>query len=88
MAQITQPGSGMQYQWDYKPLSYSGDLSRLDFPVYSIPDRLTDDSYVDEDAAFGDHFYFSSSMMVVDEMRQSTALKIDYCIYLFCIFWK
>ncbi|MBL4658953.1 MAG: hypothetical protein JKY19_01240, partial [Alcanivoracaceae bacterium] len=71
LASVTKPTHNLMTEWTYQPLS--ADISdRVDFPLYTVPDRLDDDSYVDEEAAaVGEHFYFNSSMYVVSEMSQT-----------------
>jgi RHS repeat-associated protein len=70
VASIEKPEVKQKFQWVYQPLS-TDPSERSDFPLYTVPDRLTADSYVDEDALAGEHFYFNSSMYVVAEMRQT-----------------
>ena len=71
VASITKPSHNQQTNWIYKPLSTGASDRPANFPLYSVPDRLNDDSYVDEDELAGDHFYFNSSMYVVSEMTQT-----------------
>ncbi|MBL4660594.1 MAG: hypothetical protein JKY19_09570, partial [Alcanivoracaceae bacterium] len=70
VATVTKPVHNLITEWTYKPLS-TDSSDRADFPLYTVQDRLTDDSYVDEEQLAGEHFYFNSSMYVVSEMRQS-----------------
>jgi len=74
LVRVTKPALNTQVEWDYAPLSTDNSDStdpRVNFPIYSVPDRDSGDSYVDEDDLAGDHFYFNSSMYVVAEMRQT-----------------
>ncbi|MBL4659057.1 MAG: hypothetical protein JKY19_01775, partial [Alcanivoracaceae bacterium] len=70
VATVTKPSHNLVTEWTYKPLSTDAS-DRSGFPLYSVPDRFGDDSYVDEENNAGEHFYFNSSMYVVSEMRQS-----------------
>ncbi|WP_395377517.1 RHS repeat-associated core domain-containing protein [Marinicella sp. W31] len=75
VASVTKPNHNLVTEWQYQPLSTDRD-DRPDgttFPLYSVPGRLdpNSDSYVEEDFAAGEHFYFNSSMYVVSEMRQT-----------------
>jgi RHS repeat-associated protein len=72
LVNVNQPVSDTTTEWSYQPLSFSSQ-DREEFPLYTISDT---NRYVDEDGISGDHFYFNSSMYVVDEMRQSTGLTI------------
>jgi len=56
--------------WQYAPLSASPALRESGFPLYQVPGI---NRYVDQDDT-GDHFYFNSSMYVVEEMRESNGL--------------
>ena len=57
--------------WKYAPLSSSPALRESDFPLYQVPGI---NRYVDQDDS-GDHFYFNSSMYVVEEMRESNGRR-------------
>ena len=77
VASVTKPTLNLVTEWKYQPLSThpkdrpDGTSENSPFPLYSVPDRLNSDSYVDEDFTAGEHFYFNSSMYVVAEMRQT-----------------
>jgi RHS repeat-associated protein len=70
VANVSKPSQNLSVDWTYQPLS-TNSSNRSDFPLYTVPDRLTADSYVDEDLLAGEHFYFNSSMYVVADMRQT-----------------
>ncbi|MBL4660369.1 MAG: VCBS repeat-containing protein, partial [Alcanivoracaceae bacterium] len=80
VSSVGKPDHNLSVKWQYQPLSTdNSNISdeRYDFPLYTVPDRLSDDSYVDEDQLVGEHFYFNSSMYVVSEMRQTNNYGTD-----------
>jgi RHS repeat-associated protein len=70
--EIATDGLGREAVWNYFPLS--SDAGRLpglpsELAFYSIPDRISGDSYID-----AKHFYFSSSMNAVESLAVSNGV--------------
>ncbi len=84
LVKVEKPTLSTMVEWEYHPLNTKAEAlpNRIDFPLYQVKERNCTqtqqastpeqcNSYVDEDALAGDHFYFNSSMYVVSEMRQT-----------------
>ncbi|WP_395373634.1 RHS repeat-associated core domain-containing protein [Marinicella sp. W31] len=71
LTSVTKPEINQWVSWIYSPISGGSD-------VYTVEERgdPNQDGYLDSADAFGEYFYFNSSMYVVAEMIQSNGLNI------------
>ncbi|TQV86343.1 SpvB/TcaC N-terminal domain-containing protein [Aliikangiella coralliicola] len=65
-------GLGVESKWRYAPLSSNGSRDALAPKLYEVKDVDDPSRYVDDK-----HFYFTSSMMVVDDFTQSDGVGGD-----------